>query len=170
MEVAPYTAPDPTTPARGVLRLDTSINTRLDPEPPPPYTKAVVPAILMFTNSVEANDDEPRAIGLLGVVRSKNWMITINNCDSDAKIALCLPPISERVTSETGTSFQYYVLLNQLPTANVTFNVSVSDTNEATVSTATITKTPANWDTVQLITVTGKNDSALEAIGQQREN
>jgi hypothetical protein len=59
------------------------------------------------------------------------------------------------------------VLLNQLPTANVTFNVSVSDTNEATVSTATITKTPANWDTVQLITVTGKNDSALEAIGQQ---
>jgi hypothetical protein len=98
---------------------------------------------------------------------ANNGMITINNCDSDAKIALCLPPISERVTSETGTSFQYYVLLNQLPTANVTFNVSVSDTNEATVSTATITKTPANWDTVQLITVTGKNDSALEAIGQQ---
>ena len=98
---------------------------------------------------------------------ANNGMITINNCDSDAKIALCLPPISERVTSETGTSFQYYVLLNQLPTANVTFNVSVSDTNEATVSTATITKTPANWDTVQLITVTGKNDAALEAIGQQ---
>jgi hypothetical protein len=98
---------------------------------------------------------------------ANNGMITINNCDTDAKIALCLPPASERITSETGTSFQYYVLLNQAPTANVTFTATVSDTNEATVSTASITKTAANWDTVQLITVTGKNDLALEAIGQQ---
>ncbi len=98
---------------------------------------------------------------------ANNGMITINNCDTDAKIALCLPPASERITSETGTSFQYYVLLSQVPTANVTITATVSDTNEATVSTATITKTAANWDTVQLITVTGKNDPALEAIGQQ---
>lgn len=98
---------------------------------------------------------------------ANNGMISVNNCDADAKIALCLPPASERVTSETGTSFQYYVLLNQAPAANVTFTASISDTNEASISTSTITKTAANWDTVQLITVTGKNDSALESIGQQ---
>ncbi|HMX35431.1 MAG TPA: hypothetical protein PKC66_24570, partial [Leptospiraceae bacterium] len=98
---------------------------------------------------------------------ANNGMITINNCDIDAKIALCLPPASERITSESGTSFQYYILLSQAPTNTVTFTATVSDANEATVSTTNITKTAANWDTVQLITVTGKNDSTLEAIGQQ---
>lgn len=98
---------------------------------------------------------------------ANNGMISVNNCDTDSKIAICLPPASERVTSETGTSFQYYILLNQAPTGNVTFSTTISDTNEASISTGLITKTAANWDSVQLITVTGLNDLALESTGQQ---
>lgn len=98
---------------------------------------------------------------------ANNGMISINNCDTDSKIAVCLPPATDRITSETGTTFQYYVLLNQAPTDAVTFNVSVSDPLEGKVSVTSITKDSSNWDTIQLITVTGLNDAALEAIGQQ---
>jgi hypothetical protein len=96
-----------------------------------------------------------------------NGIFTLNNCDVSQKIAVCMPIASERVTSESGGSFQYYVLLDSAPSGNVSFPVSVTDTAEGVVSTTTITKTPANWNTVQLITVTGLNDLALEASGQQ---
>ncbi len=98
---------------------------------------------------------------------ANNGMFTLNNCDTDTKIAVCLPIVTERITSEAGTSFQYYILLNQPPVDTITFNVSSSNINEGTVSVASITRDATNWDSIQLITVTGVNDPTLEVIGEQ---
>jgi Cadherin-like/Bacterial Ig domain len=61
-------------------------------------------------------------------------------------------------TSEAGGSASYSLVLDAQPTANVTFSVSVSNAAEASVSLATITFTPGNWNIPQLVTLTGLQD------------
>lgn len=98
---------------------------------------------------------------------ANNGMISVNNCDTDVKIAVCLPQTSERQTNENGSGFQYYIILNQEPTAPVTINISSTNPSEGVPSVSTIVKDASNWNTVQLITVSGVNDPHLEAIGEQ---
>ena len=56
------------------------------------------------------------------------------------------------------TTSDYTVVLDTVPTADVTIAVASSDTLAATVSSASLTFTPANWNTAQTVTVTGVND------------
>lgn len=64
--------------------------------------------------------------------------------------------------TETGTTASFQVTLNQAPTQNVTIGVSSSDTGEGTVSPATLTFTPSNWNTPQAVTVTGVADNMID--------
>ena len=48
------------------------------------------------------------------------------------------------------------------PTSDVVISVASSDTDEVTVSDATLTFTAANWDTAQTITVTGVDDDLVD--------
>ncbi len=64
--------------------------------------------------------------------------------------------------AETGTARSFSVVLNQAPTANVTVPISSSDTGEATVSVASLTFTPANWNIPQALAVTGVDDAAVD--------
>ncbi len=68
-------------------------------------------------------------------------------------------PISGLLTTEAGASESFSVVLNLAPTANVTINLSSSDTTEGTASAATLTFTTANWSVAQTVTVTGVDDS-----------
>ena len=61
--------------------------------------------------------------------------------------------------SEAGTTADFTVLLNSQPSGNVVFDVSASDTGEATVDKSTLTFTTGDWHTPQTVTVTGVNDS-----------
>ena len=54
----------------------------------------------------------------------------------------------------------FTVRLNSKPTANVSFNISSSDTTEATISPLSMTFTAANWSSNQSVTVTGEDDAA----------
>ena len=63
--------------------------------------------------------------------------------------------------SETGTTDTFDVVLLDPPIGNVVIDVSSGDTGEATVDLAMLTFTPANWDTVQTVTVTGVDDGVL---------
>ena len=67
-------------------------------------------------------------------------------------------PTSGLVVSETGTQATFTVVLQAQPTANVTIPVMSIDTTEATVSTASLVFTTANWNTPQQVTVTGVDD------------
>ena len=65
------------------------------------------------------------------------------------------------IVPEDGSSTADYTLvLDTVPTAEVTIAVASSDTLAATVSSASLTFTPANWNTAQTVTVTGVNDDA----------
>ncbi len=119
-----------------------------------------------FPNITGSDYDNTQINDFNGAV-TNNGIFSLNNCDANAKISVCLPIAADRVTSESGGSFQYYVILSQAPTSNVTIPVSVTDNDEATLSTTSIVKSSSNWNQVQLITVTGKNDTALEITGTQ---
>ena len=49
-------------------------------------------------------------------------------------------------------------MLTTQPTADVTIGLSTSDVTEGAVSPASLTFTPANWNTPQTVTITGVND------------
>jgi hypothetical protein len=67
-------------------------------------------------------------------------------------------PASGLVTTESGGTASFNVVLNTQPTADVTFPITSSDTTEGTVSTTSVTFTPDNWNVPQTVTVTGVDD------------
>ncbi len=72
-------------------------------------------------------------------------------------------PTEGLVTTEEGNGTDTFaVRLDTEPDANVTIDLSSSDTSEGTVSTTMLTFTPANWNTVQVVTVTGVDESIFD--------
>ena len=63
--------------------------------------------------------------------------------------------------TEAGGTDTFTVVLNAQPDANVILSIISGDTGEATV-TGTVTFTPANWDTAQVVTVTGVDDDLVD--------
>jgi hypothetical protein len=61
-------------------------------------------------------------------------------------------------TNEGGGTYVINVRLTAIPTGNVTLPVFSFNTGEATVSPASLTFTPANWNQPQPVTVTGVDD------------
>lgn len=64
--------------------------------------------------------------------------------------------------NELGTTDTFTVVLNTQPASNVILTVVSGDVGEATVSSPTLTFTPANWDVPQTVTVTGVDDLLLD--------
>ena len=67
-------------------------------------------------------------------------------------------PTTGLYTSKAGDFTSFTVVLATQPTANVTLNLSSSNTSEGTVSPSTLTFTTADWNVPQTVTVTGVND------------
>ena len=61
-------------------------------------------------------------------------------------------------TAEDGTTDTFTVVLGSPPVDDITISVVSSDINEGTVFPSSLTFTPANWSTLQTVTVTGVND------------
>ncbi len=72
------------------------------------------------------------------------------------------PPTNGLITTEAGGTATFTVALNTAPTADVTIEVSSSDTLEGTVSPATLTFTAANFSTAQTVTLTGADDTLTD--------
>ncbi len=66
------------------------------------------------------------------------------------------------ITGEDGRQTSFAVELQTQPTADVTVAISSGDTTEGTVSTSSLTFTPANWNVPQTITVTGVDDTVTD--------
>src|SRR5258706_200196 len=65
-------------------------------------------------------------------------------------------------TTEAGGAANFSVVLTSQPTANVTISIASNDTTEGTVSTSSLTFTPANWNVAQVVTVTGVDDAQVD--------
>jgi hypothetical protein len=85
--------------------------------------------------------------------------VTVSNTDNDTA-GITVTPTSSLVTTETGGSDRFTVVLVTQPSANVTINLSSSDMTEGTVAPASITFSPANWNVPQTVTVTGVDDTS----------
>ena len=83
--------------------------------------------------------------------------VSVTNNDNDSP-GVTVTPTSGLTTTEAGGQATFSVVLNTIPTANVTIPVSSSNTAEGTVSTTTLTFTPGNALTPQTVTLTGVND------------
>jgi hypothetical protein len=75
---------------------------------------------------------------------------------------ITVSPTSGLVTTEAGGTATFTVKLNTQPAANVTIGLSSSDTTEGTVSPASLTFTPSNWNTPQTVTVRGVDDQIVD--------
>ena len=73
-----------------------------------------------------------------------------------------MTPTSGLTTTEAGGQATFNVVLTTAPSANVTVNLSSSNTAEGTVSASSLTFTPANWNVAQTVTITGVNDNLVD--------
>jgi hypothetical protein len=87
--------------------------------------------------------------------------VTVTNTDNDVA-GFTVDPTSGLVVSEFGDTDFFTIVLNTQPLANVTVTLTSSDHTEGTVSPASVTFTPANWNTPQTVTVTGVNDTIVD--------
>src|SRR5256885_1891045 len=87
--------------------------------------------------------------------------VAVTNTDNDTA-GITVIPTSGLTTTEGGGTATFTIALATQPTANVTIGLSSSDLTEGTVAPASLTFTPANWNTAQTVTVTGVDDFAVD--------
>ncbi|WP_051284422.1 beta strand repeat-containing protein [Desulforegula conservatrix] len=75
---------------------------------------------------------------------------------------IIVTPTSGLTTTESVGTATFTVVLDCMPTADVTINMASSNTSEGTVSPFSLTFTVANWNTPQTVTVTGVDDSTYD--------
>eukprot|EP01060_Flectonema_neradi_P040759 TRINITY_DN940_c0_g2_i4.p1 TRINITY_DN940_c0_g2~~TRINITY_DN940_c0_g2_i4.p1 ORF type:complete len:2437 (+),score=543.61 TRINITY_DN940_c0_g2_i4:265-7575(+) len=89
-----------------------------------------------------------------------NYTVNITNKDND------IPGISinttSRVVSEDLTSVDIWLNLQTVPTADVTIQVSLNDSTEASSSPASLTFSPANFHEPQKVVITGVDDDLVD--------
>ena len=71
------------------------------------------------------------------------------------KAGFSVTPTSGLVTNTAGATATFSVMLNSKPTAEVDVGLSSTDTSQGTVSVASLTFTPGDWNQPQIVTVTG---------------
>src|SRR5207245_1021340 len=87
--------------------------------------------------------------------------VGVTNTDNDTA-GITVTPTSGLTTTEGGGTATFTIALTSQPTANVTVGLSSSDLTEGTVAPASVTFTPASWNTAQTVTVTGVDDFTVD--------
>lgn len=87
--------------------------------------------------------------------------VTVTNTD-DESAGVTVTAESNLETTEDGTTARFTIELNSQPAADVTIELSSSDTTEGTVAPASVTFTPGNWSSPQEVIVTGVDDDEAD--------
>ena len=82
--------------------------------------------------------------------------VTLTNTDDDS-VGYTVTPASGLATSETGGSTSFALALTSEPLADVTVT-AVPNNAQVSVSPSTVTFTPANYSSIQVVLVAGQND------------
>ena len=107
--------------------------------------------ITYLINSQPSGSTDANYSGLLGP------NVSVTNNDNEVPGFNVTP--TTVTTSEDATTATFTVSLRVAPTANVTIPISSNNTSESTVSPNSLTFTPANFSTPQIVTVTGVDDA-----------
>ncbi|MCB1171910.1 MAG: DUF1554 domain-containing protein [Leptospiraceae bacterium] len=143
----------------------------------------VSPASLVFTAANWANPQTITVTGVDDTITDGNqfFSILLGNAESvdtgyNGRNAGTIPvlnvdnensgvtmyPTSGLVTSETGTTDTFLVMLNTQPTSNVVLSVNSSSATEGSPAPASLTFTSANWFVPQTVTMTGVDDNIAD--------
>jgi hypothetical protein len=76
--------------------------------------------------------------------------------------AINVAPTSGLVTDESGSTANFSVVLGSPPTSDVSMALSSSDPGEGSLAISSLLFTPANWNTPQVVTVTGVDDFIID--------
>ncbi len=71
-------------------------------------------------------------------------------------------PTTGLTTTEAGGQATFTIVLDSVPTANVTIGLSSSDTTEGTVSPGSVVFTAGDWNIPQTVTITGVDDALVD--------
>jgi VCBS repeat-containing protein len=82
--------------------------------------------------------------------------------DGQLAAGITISPTVGLITTESGGTASFTVVLNTRPTATVIFNLSSSDLSEGTISTTSLTFRTNNWFIERTITVTGVDDQIFD--------
>src|SRR5205823_9902186 len=74
--------------------------------------------------------------------------VSVTNADDDAP-GITVVPVGGLSTSEAAGTATFQIILNSQPTADVTLNLSSSNTGEGTLSSNSVVFTSANWNVAQ---------------------
>jgi hypothetical protein len=108
------------------------------------------------------NGDQTYTIDLTAASADPNYAgrsaaVALTNREADVA-GITVTPTAGLVTTSAGGSATFQVVLTSEPIADVVIPLSSSDTLEGTVGTPSLTFTAGNWNTPQVVTVTGRND------------
>ncbi|PLX83591.1 MAG: hypothetical protein C0617_10650 [Desulfuromonas sp.] len=128
-------------------------------------TNALTPQTVTVTGVDDTVDDDDTAYTVVLAAASSSDTdyntldpddVAVTNLDDDTA-GITVGAVSGD-TAEDGTTATFTVVLDTVPTANVTVAVSSSNTAEGTVSPTSLIFTPANALSPQTVTVTGADD------------
>ena len=80
----------------------------------------------------------------------------------ESQPGLLVTPTSGLLTTETGGTATFDVMLHTLPTADVTISIASDDTTEGITDISSLTFSSSNWNVAQTVTVTGVNDQLVD--------
>ena len=164
-------------PTNSILPGVPAVNGNLDQSPgfvstPGDYhLDAGSPAIDAGDNSYGAFEDldlNPRPLDDAGVADTGNGNAPIVDMgayeyQTDSVAAgITITPTSGLVTTESGGTANFTVVLDRYPTANVTLVLTSSNLAEGVVVPANRVFTQANWNQPQTVTVTGVDDGVID--------
>ncbi|EAW35793.1 DUF4347 domain-containing protein [Lyngbya sp. PCC 8106] len=135
-----------------------------------PNTFTIEPGVTTASLNVVTVDDnifDPEETVELTLIAGSNYLITENNSafisivDNDIAGVLLTPPISP-ITTEDGETTTFELVLSSQPIADVIINLENTNLDEGNLSDNTITFTSENWDTPQVVTVSGVDDNIVD--------
>ena len=112
--------------------------------------------ILIDADAFEDGDDNFYA----GIADATSWSFTTRDGFALSKTTASV--------NESGTTDSFTVVLNDQPITDVVFNITSDNTDEATLSPATLTFLDSTWNIAQTITITGVDDDIVD--GNQLNN
>eukprot|EP01061_Rhynchopus_euleeides_P002336 TRINITY_DN1179_c0_g1_i14.p1 TRINITY_DN1179_c0_g1~~TRINITY_DN1179_c0_g1_i14.p1 ORF type:complete len:7328 (+),score=1490.81 TRINITY_DN1179_c0_g1_i14:2229-21986(+) len=88
--------------------------------------------------------------------------VSVTNTDDDVP-GVTVTPLTGLVTTEAGGTATFTVRINTQPSSDVTVSVSSSDLTEGQVDKQSLVFTATTWNTRQTVTVTGVDDTDIDA-------
>ncbi|MEG4280502.1 S8 family serine peptidase [Microcoleus sp. MON1_C1] len=116
-------------------------------------------AIIEPDETITVTLSNPVAPGPTPTITAATATTMIGNDDT---AGVTVNAASGLVTTEAGDSATFTVKLNSQPSANVSIDLSSSNPEEGTVSSNSLTFTPANWNELQTVKLTGVDDSITD--------